>query len=142
METILEEAARLTSQERHLDYGHPKDDFKRQADMLNALGFRRIDTSGLVLPLQSYDIPDAMIAVKLSRRYQTPFKRDHLVDIAGYARTAEMLEDTDTDSIGDADDELHAYRVFAQDMGACNDCPYPDGCVRCEKEYLESIAKV
>jgi hypothetical protein len=89
--TVLDEAAALVDGERHKNYGHPSDDFGRVQKAALALGLR----------------PDAspqhhalyMILVKLSRLVQTPKHHDSIVDIAGYARTYEMLFEDRTDEI-------------------------------------------
>lgn len=83
-ETILAEAARLTSQDRQASYGHPRQDFERVATLWSVvLGVE-------VMPAQ---VALCMILVKVSRETHQ-HKRDNLVDIAGYARTLEMtMED-------------------------------------------------
>lgn len=83
-ETILEEAQRLVGGDRGTDYGHPRDDFARTAGAWAAL------FGWAVTPAQ---VALAMIIVKLSRLQETPDKRDSIVDIAGYARTYEMVLD-------------------------------------------------
>lgn len=86
-ETVLDEAARLTSSERQGDYGDPSDDFYRTALMWTAIldGKLREDAE-----VEAADVPLCMIAVKLARQSHS-HKRDNLVDIAGYARTAAMV---------------------------------------------------
>jgi len=82
---VLEEAAALVDGSRQDAYGHPRDNYRRLAAMWSAyLGIE-------ITPVQAVDM---MIAVKLSRQANAP-KRDNLVDIAGYARVAEMVSELD-----------------------------------------------
>lgn len=80
-ETILEEASRLVDGPRGQNYGHPAEDFGRTAQIVSAI---------LGVEVSAHQIPLLMMAVKLSRHTNKP-KRDNMVDIAGYARTAEMV---------------------------------------------------
>ena len=80
---ILEEAASLVDGDRAMDYGHPKKDFERVALMWSAI---------LGTDIEPDQVPLCMIALKLSRQTHKP-KRDNIVDIAGYARTIEKMED-------------------------------------------------
>ena len=82
---ILEEANKIVSGERNTDYGHPADDFQKTADMWTVI---------LGVPVTTQQVALCMIAVKISRLLHEP-KRDSLVDIAGYARTIEMLWEKD-----------------------------------------------
>lgn len=93
-ETILEEAQRLVYGDRAKAYGHPRLHFRRTIGSLNALGFRRLtpDDSG-IRELVEQDWPDILITDKMARRANSPEKRDHLTDIAGYAATAERLSE-------------------------------------------------
>lgn len=82
---ITEEAQRLVQGARQGAYGPPERDFARTAGMLTAL---------LGFPVQASTVPLLMICIKLSRQ-MNGYKRDNLVDIAGYALTAEMIEDAE-----------------------------------------------
>jgi hypothetical protein len=86
-ESVLAEAMRITDGARHADYGHPRDDFARTALMWTGIlaGKLREDVE-----VTAADVPLCMIAVKLARQSHR-HKRDNLVDIAGYARTAAMV---------------------------------------------------
>jgi Domain of unknown function (DUF6378) len=85
--TILEEAAKLTSEDRHQDYGDP--DIENQKI---AVGWGVIFMEGITAD----KIPLAMIWLKTVRELNK-HKRDNLVDIAGYARTREMMDEDNND---------------------------------------------
>jgi len=85
--TILGDAARLTSEDRQQSYGHPLDNFRRAVGMFNAQ-FR----SKLVEPLTPADWGQIMIIAKVARLGHT-VNPDTLTDVAGYARTIEMVID-------------------------------------------------
>lgn len=81
-ETILQEAERLVSGPRQASYGPPVIDFTRTGRIWGAmLGLDDIPPRTVAL---------LMVAAKLSREMNAP-GRDNLVDIAGYARTAELV---------------------------------------------------
>ena len=80
-ETILEEASRVVDGERMESYGRPTENHQRTADLWSAYLGRRI-TADQVCMLN--------LLQKISRHAHS-WKRDNLVDIAGYARNAEMV---------------------------------------------------
>ena len=84
-ESILEEAIRLTSQDRQAIYGHPRDHFKKTIGLVNAML-----SDYLKKPLESEQWPKIMICDKLARSMNS-YKRDNMADIAGYAQTHEMV---------------------------------------------------
>jgi hypothetical protein len=86
-ETILAEAIRITDGARQSDYGHPRDDFSRTALMWTGILGGKLREGAEVA---AGDVPLCMIAVKLARQSHR-HKRDNLVDIAGYSRTAAMV---------------------------------------------------
>jgi len=86
-EPVLDEAKRITASGRQEDYGHPSEDFARTARMWNGILAGKLREGAEV---SAMDIPLCMIAVKLARQAHR-HKRDNLVDIAGYARTAAMI---------------------------------------------------
>lgn len=86
-ESVLDEAKRITATVRHGDYGHPADDFARTARMWSGILASKLREGEQVTAM---DVPLCMIAVKLARQAHR-HKRDNLVDIAGYARTAAMV---------------------------------------------------
>ena len=81
--SILEEADKLVTTDRQNDYGHPAEDFARAAALWSAIIGKQITPRQIAL---------CMIAIKISRECHR-HKRDNLVDIAGYAKTLQMLED-------------------------------------------------
>lgn len=82
--TILQEAYELVHGPRQQAYGHPYADFSRTAKMWSAI---------FGVEVQPWQIPMAMICVKMSRLSNDPTKRDSIVDIAGYAATLQMVMD-------------------------------------------------
>jgi hypothetical protein len=87
MASVLDTAKTITSGVRQRDYGHPLDDFERAALMWTAILRPKLLTA---VPISADEIPLCMIALKLARQAHA-HKRDNLVDIAGYARTAAMV---------------------------------------------------
>ena len=86
MPNILEDAQKIVSGDRQNVYGHPADDFARSAALWSAY-------MGVSFTME--DVAYMMILLKLSRLKNSPQHRDSQVDIAGYARTAEMLTEVD-----------------------------------------------
>lgn len=87
--TVLDEAAQATSQDRNTDYGHPRDNLENTARLWSAYLSRSMRAEVTIEPR---DVCNMMVLVKVSRDANAP-KRDNLVDIAGWARCAEMLEE-------------------------------------------------
>ena len=85
--SILDSARKITSGDRREDYGHPRDDFARTAQMWTGILRPKLIADQQI---SADDIPLCMIAIKLARQVHS-HKRDNLVDIAGYARTAAMV---------------------------------------------------
>lgn len=90
--TILDTAARVTAVERNMDYGHPRDNLGNTAAFWTAY-LRRCR----VIPedgpdLDARNVAMMMVLVKISRDANIRTE-DNLVDIAGWARCAEMLQE-------------------------------------------------
>jgi hypothetical protein len=82
-ENILQEADRITSGDRRREYGSAKQSFGTIARLWSVvLGF----------PVTPMQVCLCLIQLKVARQLNG-HKRDSLVDIAGYARTGEMLAD-------------------------------------------------
>jgi hypothetical protein len=90
-ESILEEAARLTTTDRQGLYGPPLTDFTRTAKMWSAI---------LGIEVKPEQVPLCMIAVKISRECNK-HQRDNLTDMCGYANTIQMIEDAGKENIVD-----------------------------------------
>ena len=88
LETILEEAARVVDGPREKSYGPPNRSFERIA----ALWSQVLDIK--VTPQQ---VGLCMVLLKVSRECNR-HQRDNLVDIAGYARAMEKLNETAPES--------------------------------------------
>ena len=93
-EHILSEAQRVVSEDRNSSYGPADKDFARTAGILSSLGFRFESTDGQLNRLENYHIPILMMAVKMSRLVHNPecFHQDSLIDIAGYVKTAGIVQ--------------------------------------------------
>lgn len=83
METILQEAQRLTTGDRQESYGHPLDDFTKTAGLWSVI---------LGVPVTAEKVALCMVAVKISRELNAP-KRDNLVDGAGYFNCLQMVRE-------------------------------------------------
>jgi hypothetical protein len=82
VETVLQEADRLVSGDRGSYYGHPLDDFTRTGRMWAAI---------LDLPeVTPEQVGLCMAALKISREVHR-HKRDNIVDLAGYAKTVQLV---------------------------------------------------
>lgn len=82
VESVLQEAQRLIHGERATTYGHPRENFKRIADLWTAYLGREIK------PL---DVGLMMVLMKVARLEQGTYHRDSVTDIAGYAGTLERI---------------------------------------------------
>lgn len=87
---ILEKADDVTRNARQSSYGHPTDNHSNTAKLWKAYLERRFDE---IIPLTALDVCYMMILLKVSRLANQPIQLDSLVDIAGYARNAEMILD-------------------------------------------------
>lgn len=85
---ILQEANQLTSEDRMSDYGHPRDNFKKIANLWQSF----IRNKGAEIEISEQDVALLFSLAKIARQ-QDNNKRDNLTDIAGYARTIEMLNE-------------------------------------------------
>ena len=79
---VLGTAADLVHGDRGEDYGHPSEDFARTAAMWSDI---------LGCPVNKKQVALCMIAVKISRLFNSPRHVDSRVDIAGYAETYAMV---------------------------------------------------
>lgn len=73
---VLDEAISVVYGQRQQNYGHPRVNFQRIADLWSAI----VGTT--ITPQQTGLM---MIALKMARLMETPDHRDSYVDIAGYA---------------------------------------------------------
>lgn len=90
-ETVLQEAERIVSGSRQTEYGPPEDSFTAIGRVWGALLQSAYSHSCEDLPPRL--VATMLVAFKCVRDAHNP-KRDNLVDMAGYARCAEMF-DTD-----------------------------------------------
>jgi flagella basal body P-ring formation protein FlgA len=90
-ENILEEAMRITSEDRNKHYGHPRDNFANTALAMTAYlrACRKLREGEEITPR---DVGWLMVQLKAMRDGNMP-KRDNLVDAAGYLRCVERVEE-------------------------------------------------
>lgn len=87
MSEILKEADQIAGQDRSRDYGHPYDNHRRIAEIWS-VQLEQI----LKRPILPREVALMMIGLKLARLIQTP-KRDSLLDIAGYVKCVDMIDE-------------------------------------------------
>ena len=85
--SVLLEAQRAVYGDRQADYGHPREDFTRQAILWTGLLQHKLADGEYI---EAEDIARCMVAVKLARDVHSP-KRDNRVDGAGYFLTLDRL---------------------------------------------------
>jgi hypothetical protein len=94
-ETVLEEAIRITSQDRNRSYGHPADHFSRTIGAINAVFTDKVKER-LARGEPMFDVldwPKILTLDKVARGVEQGYHRDSVTDRAGYARTEEMAHD-------------------------------------------------
>ena len=79
---LLQEAETLVNGERDNQYGDPRDDFRKTADMWNVYIKAVLKERPNLLP---HDVAALLCMLKISRIAWSPDKRDNWVDLAGYA---------------------------------------------------------
>ena len=84
--SILEEADGLINGERAKEYGHPSVNFSRIANLWNA----HLMAKGFAVEFTCEDVAWMMMQVKQARAMEG-FKRDTIVDAAGYIGIIELL---------------------------------------------------
>lgn len=81
---VLRKAEQYVSRDRNAVHGNPEDNFtliaNLQAEYRNAC--KRVRSNDAVLP---HDVAIDNILQKIARLVQSPYHRDHWIDIAGYA---------------------------------------------------------
>lgn len=85
---LLQEAIKITAQDRNAAYGKPEDNFANIAAYWNTY-LTTLPKQGNILPLTPQDVAHLMILMKMARLNTNPSHRDSLVDIAGYAACGE-----------------------------------------------------
>ena len=88
IESVLEEAVRVTTGDRRRDYDHATPNHQRIASFWNTYLQARKDPNGIITPL---DAATMMILLKIARACHTP-TRDSYVDIAGYAKCCSQIQ--------------------------------------------------
>jgi hypothetical protein len=89
-ETICQEADYIVSEDRGSCYGHPLQDFTRTGKIWAAILEPWAKGTNGDSPIAAELVGLCMVGVKISRETHL-HKRDNLVDIAGYAKTVDMI---------------------------------------------------
>lgn len=87
MSEILKEADAIAGQDRSRDYGHPFINHRRIAKIWSV----QLENI-LKRPITPREVGLLMIGLKLAREIETQ-KRDNLIDIAGYVKCVDMMDD-------------------------------------------------
>jgi len=83
-EVLLHDASNLVVGTRNNDYGDPYDDFRLTSELWESY-LSRIFEKRKGIKLEPHDIAAMMVLLKVSRLSWTPTKKDHWLDLAGYA---------------------------------------------------------
>lgn len=90
-QSILTEAATIVDGDREETYGHPAKNFEQTAKLWAPI---------LGHPVSLQQVALMMVMLKVARQLHKP-KRDHLVDICGYTRCIEKMQDAGADLIAE-----------------------------------------
>lgn len=118
--SVLDEAKRITTGDRNVDYGPPDEDFCRSAGMLNALFAHKFKDGE---SFASEDIAKIQIVIKLSRSVWSE-KRDHWTDICGYGACGYECIELRNGRIGEPApheiEEIKEVETFTAAFAACD----------------------
>jgi hypothetical protein len=85
-QALLEEAIKITTNDRNKSYGNPEDNFTNIANLWNVyLCAKRGNTPKDYKYFDGADVAILMILVKIARLTTNPGHRDSALDVAGYA---------------------------------------------------------
>lgn len=87
--SILSEADAIAGQSRSRDYGHPLDNHQRIADVWT------VQAANILKPGERFTpqmVALMMIGLKLARLVNSPSHRDSMIDVVGYAKCWDMIE--------------------------------------------------
>lgn len=88
MSTILQEADAIAGQDRSRDYGHPRDNHQRIADIWNVQLGKKLSE-----PITAREVALCMIGLKLARLINSPNHMDSMIDVAGYVKCWDMIRE-------------------------------------------------
>jgi hypothetical protein len=82
---LLRGAENAVNGDRNAQYGDPRADFLRTADMWNAYIAGVMERQDGCIDLKTHDVAAMMCLLKISRISWSPEKQDSWMDLAGYA---------------------------------------------------------
>lgn len=86
--SILEEALKVSGENRQRDYGHPLENHERIAAVWNVVLGKKLKPGESITP---EEVVWCMIGVKLAREVNSP-KRDNSVDVCGYINCLDLID--------------------------------------------------
>ena len=92
---LLHDAEDSVNGDRNVQYGDPNQDFRRTAEFWSAY---------LGVPITAQQVGMMQILLKVSRSVWSPRKRDHYLDIAGYAACSYGTVASENKKAGDDND--------------------------------------
>lgn len=96
-ESILQEAERITTNSRKEQYGNVEQSFSTYKNILK---------STFNIELTEIEIVKVLMAIKLGRE-QYQHKRDNLVDLCGYAKLLQQLEDINQNKVSNSNNNVN-----------------------------------
>ncbi len=94
MTTVLDEAGESVASKSGV-YAHPRENFRRIASLWQ--GWAEARWPDAMIHYNEFDVAMMLIHVKQARLIETPDHRDSIVDVAGYALTHSMVEESSDD---------------------------------------------
>lgn len=110
--SILEEALKVSGENRQRDYGHPLENHERIAAIWNVVLGPKLKE-----PITPEEVVWCMIGVKMAREVVTK-KRDNAVDVVGYVNCLDLIQQKQSAAQG--------FGTYCAPASSFCQCPVPD----------------